>query len=394
MLKALLTLFATLLTLTGFAQATYAGNGNTGLGGYLGGGSLSLETSGSNVLGIFTEPTATLGSNVLVIYIDSRAGGFTSTANFTDVVDPDNDGVRPAISGLGDVTANRALINFPAGFEPDYAMALSQSTQGFFQLRENIDHLFLDFVQAGFVAGTRRFSIPYSALGTDEATGFTFVATLLTPSDATRSDEFLVTPFTTGNPGSPSTLTLSPASVLLFNTAAMPVGLVDFTASVTPARVRLDWSTAFETDNDGFGIERSADGSTWREIAWVAGFGESSQLRAYSYTDREVTAGMRYYRLRQQDHDGRTAYSDVVSAAFAKTLTASLEVQSLATNGTFTVRNVSEAAREIRFISLHGQELARTTLGAGSLTELSAVGLASGIYLLSSGSETYKMVVR
>src|SRR5437762_11137563 len=99
-------------------SATYSGNGNSGFGGPIGLGSLTLTDNGTTISG-----TVNKGPNgfndVLVLYIDSTAGGFADTSGFADGAD----GLRKAISGF-DGAANRSLMTFSGGFNPDYAIAL------------------------------------------------------------------------------------------------------------------------------------------------------------------------------------------------------------------------------------------------------------------------------
>ena len=122
-----LTLTATgLLALGLCAQAaTYPGNGNSGFGGPIGLGSLTLTDDGTTVSG-----TVNKGPNgfndVLVIYLDSVAGGFADTSGFGDA----NDGLRKSISGF-DGGVNRSTMTFASGFSPDYAIALGPASDNF-----------------------------------------------------------------------------------------------------------------------------------------------------------------------------------------------------------------------------------------------------------------------
>jgi hypothetical protein len=104
--------------------ATYPGNGNSGFGGPIGLGSLTLTDNGTTVSG-----TVNKGPNgfndVLVLYIDSVAGGFSDTSGFADGAD----GLRKAISGF-DGGANRSVLTFN-GMLPDYAIALGPSSDNF-----------------------------------------------------------------------------------------------------------------------------------------------------------------------------------------------------------------------------------------------------------------------
>src|SRR6267142_1939903 len=119
-----LCIFLLTATLSSFA-ATYSGNGNSGFGGPIGLGSLTLTDNGTTVSG-----TVNKGPNgfndVLVLYIDSIGGGFSDTSGFGDGAD----GLRKAISGF-DGAANRSLMTFWAGFNPDYGIALGPSSDNF-----------------------------------------------------------------------------------------------------------------------------------------------------------------------------------------------------------------------------------------------------------------------
>src|SRR6267154_5924409 len=101
--------------------ATYSGNGNSGFGGPIGLGSLTLTDNGTTVSG-----TVNKGPNgfndVLVLYINSTPGGFADTSGFADGAD----GLRKAISGF-DGGGNRSLLTF-TGMLPDYAIALGPSS--------------------------------------------------------------------------------------------------------------------------------------------------------------------------------------------------------------------------------------------------------------------------
>ena len=100
----------------------------------------------------------------------------------------------------------------------------------------------------------------------------------------------------------------------------IPVELTSFKALVNDNDVELTWSTATETNNQGFEIERQvgsgsasggADGN-WEEIGFVPGFGTTTETRSYSFNDNDLDEGKYEYRLKQIDFDGSFEYSDVV----------------------------------------------------------------------------------
>lgn len=108
----------------------------------------------------------------------------------------------------------------------------------------------------------------------------------------------------------------------LFNTQLMlgannnplPVVLLNFNGSASRADAVLRWVTASESNSKGFALERSTDGKSFEQIAFVKGAGNSNRATTYSYADRAIfmTTKAAYYRLKQVDLDGRFTYSEVV----------------------------------------------------------------------------------
>ncbi len=93
----------------------------------------------------------------------------------------------------------------------------------------------------------------------------------------------------------------------------LPVELMTFAGIYTGNSVELKWETATEVDNYGFDIERSTDKSNWQKIGFVKGSGNSSSPKQYSFTDKNLFGGSKfYYRLKQVDVDGSYEYSNIV----------------------------------------------------------------------------------
>ena len=94
---------------------------------------------------------------------------------------------------------------------------------------------------------------------------------------------------------------------------ALPVELLYIKALVAQSDVLLKWATIQEKDNKHFIIQRSQDLFNWHNIDTVQGKGTHVGLLHYSMVDKSVANGHYYYRLLQQDFDGTTAKSPVVS---------------------------------------------------------------------------------
>ncbi len=95
--------------------------------------------------------------------------------------------------------------------------------------------------------------------------------------------------------------------------AMIPVELSSFTATANENSVTLHWSTATETNNSGFSVERKTPlDERWIEIGFVPGFGTTTERMNYSFKDENLNMGSYSYRLKQIDFDGKTEYSEAI----------------------------------------------------------------------------------
>ena len=96
----------------------------------------------------------------------------------------------------------------------------------------------------------------------------------------------------------------------------VPVELSSFTAETANNSVLLNWSTATETNNLGFEIERKLKNQDWVTIAFVDGKGTTTEIQNYNYSDDYSELpyeGTVLYRLEQMDYNGDFEYSDQVA---------------------------------------------------------------------------------
>lgn len=92
----------------------------------------------------------------------------------------------------------------------------------------------------------------------------------------------------------------------------LPVELASFTSNVNKRNVFLNWSTASESNNSGFEIERIAvvsnNTSAWIKVGAVHGYGNTGSVRNYSFEDKNLATGKYNYRLKQIDYNGNSEY--------------------------------------------------------------------------------------
>lgn len=95
----------------------------------------------------------------------------------------------------------------------------------------------------------------------------------------------------------------------------VPVELVSFKGLAESGKVILSWSTATETNNSGFALERSSDNSAFAKIGFVKGNGTTTERTDYSFIDENISGSKYYYRLKQIDFDGTFKYSSIVEVS-------------------------------------------------------------------------------
>ena len=174
----------------------------------------------------------------------------------------------------------------------------------------------------------------------------------------------------------------------------LPVALVTFGATRQGRPVRVAWGTAQELQNQGFVVERSADGRQFAPITGlIAGAGTSTTPRAYTYLDEQAPAGRGYYRLRQLDTSGSEQYSPVVAVAAAPAVPAALSCYPQPARTLVSVAGASAGASVTLFDAL-GRALASATAGPDGETTLHLpAGLAAGVYVVRSGPVATRLAV-
>jgi len=104
-------------------------------------------------------------------------------------------------------------------------------------------------------------------------------------------------------------------TIVMYDNPTIPVELSSFTASVISNAVSLTWSTATETNNQGFEVQRKSvnENNEWEQIGFIQGKGSTTELTNYSFEDKNLITGKYSYRLKQLDFDGSFEYYELKS---------------------------------------------------------------------------------
>lgn len=289
--------------------------------------------------------------------------------SFGDVYCVEDAGLSPALAAAGDqiflYTGTEASPTFIYAFQygnADWLTTGAPATNN-------------SYLPLGTVDGTTAFNIGatdtengyYSGPPlVDQATALTAIAN---PANWTTSN-------TRVDPSSSLTITL-------------PVSLTALNASKRGKTAIVKWSTATESGNSHFVVERSQDGLAFNEVGRISGAGDSQTAINYNFSDQAPATGENYYRLRQVDLTGASTLFGPVLVSFASE---GLTAFPNPVGDRLFVSGPSENSRTT-ILDLNGRVLSsKLVSGDGIATD----ALAPGTYLLrvenAAGIETLRFV--
>lgn len=181
---------------------------------------------------------------------------------------------------------------------------------------------------------------------------------------------------------------------LLLNvrSSLLPVSLQSFGARRSGNGALVEWSTSTESNSGYFTLERSLDGTNFKEIARINAAGNSTTVKSYNHFDTEIPSfGYAYYRLRQTDKDGKTQYFGVRklflgNQGFELKLFPTLTSSSL----NIDIQGVNRQEIKLRVVDLSGKLLLESSVPARQQrASVNVSRLAPGVYILQATSDGY-----
>ncbi|MBL7913594.1 MAG: T9SS type A sorting domain-containing protein [Bacteroidia bacterium] len=180
----------------------------------------------------------------------------------------------------------------------------------------------------------------------------------------------------------------------------LPVELLTFTAKPEEnKRVRCDWVTASEINNDFFTIERSKDGVSFEPIGMVDGSGTTSAISEYYFYDQSPYSGVSYYRLKQTDFDGTQTWSNIIAVRLHGDN--NINIYPTIVNDFINVESTSDSDLYFSLYSADGRLVMvydlKSDKKSASAFQIQRGNIASGIYFartttLDGQTDTHKLI--
>lgn len=168
---------------------------------------------------------------------------------------------------------------------------------------------------------------------------------------------------------------------ILGTSLILPLRLLSFSGARQDENVLLQWQTADESNTSHFEIERSDNGSAFKNMGNTPAI-NNSDVHHYQFTDHSPVKGINYYRLKQVDKDGRSSFSPIVKVIFDNSRT-ELKVYPNPATENITISYTGQQKKvTITIYDNAGRKVIVKELDSQRLWQADISGLAKGIYLI------------
>ncbi|GAA4016917.1 hypothetical protein GCM10022408_33070 [Hymenobacter fastidiosus] len=172
----------------------------------------------------------------------------------------------------------------------------------------------------------------------------------------------------------------------------LPVTLTAFGAKRIGPNAEITWESVTELNSRGYEVQVSSDGRVFRALAFIPSASpNSNRLRGYQYLDTEANkGGIRYYRLRQVDVDGKEQFYAPKALNFTGTAAAESRLEAypnpFQSDVRLTVQSTVVGKGRLVLLDMTGrvvrEQAAEITAGANDLELPGLTNLPAGAYVL------------
>ncbi len=168
---------------------------------------------------------------------------------------------------------------------------------------------------------------------------------------------------------------------------ALPIDLLNFTASYNGKSVDLNWTTASEINNDYFTVSKTVNQSEFDFVATVNGVGNSNIIQNYYAEDKTPFIGNSYYQLTQTDYNGNATKYGLVPIFIPENGLEIIKVYG-DINGVInlTVNDNTNEMLSIAILDILGNRIGSQTINAikgGNYIQIKPENLPQGVYFIS-----------
>jgi hypothetical protein len=164
--------------------------------------------------------------------------------------------------------------------------------------------------------------------------------------------------------------------------------------------IQLDWKVYSENKVKSYEIERSADGRTYTTVGSLPALYNNTNDGDYGFFDTNPLPGTSYYRIKNNDLDGKSAYSIIVRVNRNKTIKGLSLYPNPVVNGIVLLQgsDLGHGNYKINIFGANGQEIYKQQIkhngGTISQTIELPLTLSKGVYMLSVKDENGNIIFK
>jgi hypothetical protein len=191
--------------------------------------------------------------------------------------------------------------------------------------------------------------------------------------------------------------TFSPFGVGLLG-AVLPVKFGSIKAYEKQNGVQLDWKVYSENKVKNYEVERSADARSYTTVGSLPALYNNTSDGDYGFFDANPLSGISYYRIKNNDMDGKSSYSIVIRVNRNKSIKGLSLYPNPAVNGNVLLQgsDLGRGNYKINIFGANGQEIYKQQIKHNGGTISQTIELPStiskGIYILSVKDENGNII--
>jgi hypothetical protein len=161
----------------------------------------------------------------------------------------------------------------------------------------------------------------------------------------------------------------------------LPLRFISFTAYAQSNMAVLKWKTDNEVNTLSFDVERSMDGVHFVKVGEVVA-ANSPGVHEYMFKDNHPVNGVNYYRLKQNDKDGKFTYSAVLTLTLGNSRQGLLVYPNPATNTISINTGLIAASKSVSIYNMLGKRILEQQFVNGQAMQVDVKALPAGTYKL------------
>ena len=182
--------------------------------------------------------------------------------------------------------------------------------------------------------------------------------------------------------------------------AVLPVKFGSIKAYEKQNGIQLDWKVYSENKVKSYEIERSADGRSYTTVGSLPALYNNTADGDYGFFDANPLSGTSYYRIKNNDLDGKSAYSIVIRVNRNKTIKGLSLYPNPVVNGIVLLQgsDLGRGNYKLNIFGANGQEIFKQQIkhNGGTIThtiELPST-ISKGVYMLSVKDENGNIIFK